>query len=213
MENRAFSVNLEKNPKIAIKVIPGHFTASSTHTNHYLDLGSLKSNAMIARDAARELAIPYLSNTIVDTIVCIERTEVIGAYLAQELLEGGARIMNDGGEISVVTPIVNDIGTLNFKSSMVKQIVNKNVVLLSTWVLSGRTLDRVLDCLSYYSAKIAGISTLFLVPDKTPEQNINALFTSLDIENFKLFSPRECEMCKSGQRLDALISSEGYTRI
>jgi len=213
MENRAFNINLEKNPRISIKVIPGHFTASSTHTNYYLDLSELKSNAAIARDAASELALPYLSNTLVDTIVCIERTEVIGAYLAQELLQSGARVMNDGGEISVVTPIFNDIGTLSFKSSMVKHIVNKSVVLLSTWVLSGRTLDKVQDCLSYYGANIAGISTLFWVPYKTPEQSINALFTSNDIENFRVYSPKDCEVCKAGQRLDALISSEGYTKI
>jgi len=213
MENKAFNVSLKKNPRITMKVIPGHFTASSTHTSHYLDLSALKSNAAIAQDVARELAIPYLSSTTVDAIVCIGRTEVIGAYLAQELTQSGINVVNQNAEIYIMTPLVNDVGTLSFQSSMVKQIINKNVILLTTWALSGHTLDRLFNVMSFYGAKIAGISSLFVVNPDSLEQDAHALFTSDDIEGYKLYSPRNCEMCKNGQRLDALISSEGYTKI
>lgn len=213
MNRRAFTVSLEKNPLITMNVIPGHFTTSSSHISHYLDVSGLKSNALVARDVARELAIPYLSSTLVDTIVCMERTEVIGAYLAEELLQNGPAVMNADSEIYVVTPISNNIGTLSFQSSMSKRIVNRNILLLAASISSGRTLDSALDCIAYYGGNIVGISALFFVPNDKYEHEIHPLFTSDDIPDYRLYRARSCELCRAGQKLDALISSEGYTKI
>ena len=213
MERKAFSISLEKNPSISMKVIPGHFTTSSAHLTHYFDVSALKSNAMVARDVAQEFAIPYLSSTLVETIVCMERTEVIGAFLAQELLQGGVSAVQGSGEINVVSPISNSLGNLSFQSSTLKLITNRHVILLVASISSGRTLDGALDCMAYYGAKIAGISALFMAGYDAQEQQINALFTSADIPDYRLFSARKCELCQAGQKLDALISSEGYTKI
>jgi len=213
MEDRAYNVSLEKNPLISMKVIPGHFTTSTAHISHYLDVSSLKSNSQIARDVARELALPYLSTTIVDTIVCMERTDVIGAYLAEELRQSGVSVINEGNQIHVVTPISNNIGNLSFQSSMIKNITNRNILLLTASVSSGRTLDSALDCIQYYRGRIAGISALFLATLDRLDHGIHSLFTSEDIPGYKMFSSRKCEMCQAGQSLDALVSTEGYTRI
>ncbi len=94
-----FNVSLERNPIITMKAIPGHFTTNHFHMTHYLDLEKMKKNALIARDVAVELANPYLSTTIVDTIICLEGTEVIGAYLAEELMKDGRNVVNSGKEI------------------------------------------------------------------------------------------------------------------
>ncbi|MCL2768202.1 MAG: hypothetical protein FWE49_05710 [Synergistaceae bacterium] len=213
MEDKAYTISLEKNPLISMKVIPGHFTTSNAHISHYLDVSRLKCNSMIARDVARELALPYKTTTMVDTIVCMERTEVIGAYLAEELRQSGVSVINEGHEIYVTTPISNNIGNLSFQSSMIKHITNKDIILLTASVSSGRTLDSALDCIAYYRGRIAGISALFLAQLERLEQGINALFTSDDIPEYKMFSSRKCEMCQAGQALDALISTEGYTKI
>lgn len=216
MERKAFNVSLDKNPNIVMQVIPGHFTTSNAHITHYLDVSGLKSNAQVARDVAKELAIPYVSSNLVETIVCMERTEVIGAYLAEELMQGGVSAINGGVEIHVITPISNIIGHLSFHNSMVRQITNKNILLLTASVSSGRSIDSAVDCITYYGGKIAGISALFSIPFDSiekQEQKINALFTSDDIPGYKVYSSRKCEICRAGQRLDALISSEGYTKI
>jgi orotate phosphoribosyltransferase len=213
MEEKAYILSLDKNPIISMKVIPGHFTTSNAHISHYLDVSRLKSNSLVARDVARELAIPYLSSTLVDTIVCMERTEVIGAYLAEELRQSGVSVINEGNQIHVVTPISNNIGNLSFQSSMIKNIVNRNILLLTASISSGRTLDSALDCIEYYRGKVAGISALFLAPLERLDHGIHALFTSADIPGYKMFSSRKCEMCQSGQALDALVSTEGYTKI
>ena len=213
MEGKAFNIVLEKNPIISIRVIPGHFTTTNIHVNYYLDVSTLKSNALVARDVGRELAIPYLSSTLVDTIVCMENTKVIGAYLAEELLGEGTAVMNSGGDIHVVTPMQSDGGKLVFYDSEVEWITNKNILLLTATVSSGKTLKSALDCLSFYDGRIAGISALFMLSVDDPTHNIHTLFSAEDIPGYKLSEFDNCGMCMTGQKLDAIISSEGFTKI
>jgi orotate phosphoribosyltransferase len=213
MEDKAFTVSLAKNPIIAIRIIPGHFTTSNAHINNYLDVSGLKSSSLVARDVAQELAIPYLTSSIVDTIVCMEKTEVIGAFLAQELLQHGTGVMNSGNEIHIVTPINNVNGNMIFQDNLVEYITNKHVILLVASVSSARALHIGIDCINYYGGKLEGISALFVASPDNQKEKINALFTSNDIPGYKLFSTAECEMCKAGVKLDAIVSSEGYTRI
>jgi len=213
MEGKAYSVSLKKNPAISIRVIPGHFSTSTTHISHYLDLSRLKSNVRIARDAARELAVPYLSSTMVDTIVCMENTNVIGAFLAAELLQEGGAAINSEGNINVITPMNNVSGQLIFHESELELIQKKSILLLVATISSGRTLNGALECLGYYGGKISGLSTLFLTLTDKPDHKINALFTSEDIPGYALSEPSKCPMCKHGEKLDAIVSSEGYTKI
>ena len=213
MDNKSIRISLEKNPNISIRVVPGHFSTSFYHTNYYLDVGTLKANAFVARDVARELAIPYISTTIVDTIVCMENTKVIGAFLAQELISEGTAVMNSGGEINIVTPMSSVDGKLIFYDNELEWINNKHILLLTASISSGRTLNSALECLSYFSGVFAGISALFLYLDAMPYMKINTLFTSDDIPGYKVYSTGECALCKGGQKLDAIISSEGYKKI
>ena len=180
MKNRAFTVTLPKNPSISMSVIPGHFTTNHFHTNNYLDLDNLKTNASIAKEVAIELALPYLTTTLVDTIVCMEGTEVIGAYLAGELLQEGTSVVNSDREIHVVTPISNVHRKLIFQSNTQELIVNRNIVLLVSSISSGITLYSALECLSYYGGNIVGISAL-LTHVRKHEHKIHAMFTNEDI--------------------------------
>ncbi|HHU63753.1 MAG TPA: phosphoribosyltransferase [Clostridiales bacterium] len=210
MESRAFTVSLDKNPSISLKVIPGHFTTSHFHTTHYLDLDNLKTNTSVARDVARELALPYLASTLVDTIVCMEGTSVIGAYMAEELSQQGMSIINSGREIHVVTPISNIHRKLMFKGNLQQLIVDRNIIVLVSTISSGITLNSALECLSYYGGKPVGISTLFNACPQRHEQEIHSMFTNEDIPNYQTFKPNECPMCKKGRKLDAIIVHDGY---
>jgi len=213
METNSYSISLVKNPKIAIQIVQGHFSTSNKHSNSYLDFCQLKCNTIIARDVAKELAIPYLSNTPIDTIVCIEKTAVIGAYLAEELTQDGTSVINSGGDIHVISPISNTYGNWVFPSNRAEWITGKNVLVLIATVSSGRSLNTILECIDYYGGKLAGISALYRASHDPQRYPVNALFSSDDVPGYQLFSPGECTMCKNGQKLDAMVSSEGYTRI
>ena len=212
-DDRIFSVSLAKNPIISIKVIPGHFTTSNVHRNCYLDVDELKANAKIARDIARELAIPYFTSTLVETIVCMERTEIIGAYLAEELMHDGMSVVNAGNEIHVVTPTNNINGNLVFQDNVAEWIANRHILLLVASISSGKTVKSALECLTYYRGKLAGISTLFLSTHESMGHEIHTVFTSDDIPGYKLFGTADCELCKAGKPLDAIISADGYIRV
>ena len=54
-----------------------------------LMLTTLKARTKEAEEVAQALVGMYLYDTVIDTIVCMEGTEVIGAFLAEELAKGG----------------------------------------------------------------------------------------------------------------------------
>ena len=213
MINKAFNIPLTKNPVINMKVVPGHFTTNHFHISHYLDLDNLKTNASLARDVAIELALPYLSSTLVDTIVCMEGTEVIGAYMAEELMQEGTSIVNSGRNIHVITPISNIDRKLMFQNNMQDLIFNKNIILVVSTISSGTTVNNALECLSYYGAHIVGVSALFNANPEILSQEFNSMFVNSDIPNYKTYKPDECEICKKGHKLDAIIYHDGYTKI
>ena len=87
MENRMVKVWSRKDRKIALKVLEGHFVTPNSHISHYFDMTTLKTRANEARPVARLLAGKYSMSTHVDTIVCMDGMEVVGAYLAEELAD------------------------------------------------------------------------------------------------------------------------------
>ena len=210
MNDNVLRIPLKKNPSIFMDVSPGHYTTGNVHTNYYIDVSNMKANALVARDIARELSIPYFSSAMVDTIICMENTKVIGAFLAEELLEPGTMAMNSEGEIHVITPRSNIDGKLVFFDNEVEWIKNKNILLLMATISGGQTLGSTLECIAYYNGRITGISSLFSASDKVSQEKIHALFTSDDIPNYEVVRSNKCAMCADGQKLDAFISSDGY---
>lgn len=65
-----------------LKIVKGHFATNHAHTNYYFDLTTVKSRLSEAGGIAQALVHMYLYDMIVDTIVCMEGTEVIGTLLA-----------------------------------------------------------------------------------------------------------------------------------
>ena len=213
MTNKAFTIPLTKNPVINMKVIPGHFTTNHFHISHYLDLDNLKTNVTVARDVAIELALPYKSSTLVDTIVCMEGTEVIGAFMAEELLQEGTSVLNSGNDIHVITPISNTDRKLMFQSNSQEHIFNKNIILVVSTISSGTTVNSALEALSYYGGRVVGVSALFNAEPERFSDLFSSMFVKEDIPDYKIYLPDECEFCNKGQKLDAIIYHDGYTKI
>ena len=214
MENRFFTVASHKNPLITIQAAEGHFATGSSHISHYIDISELKSSASIAKEAARELAIPYLSNTIVDVIVYMEGTEIIAAYLADELMQGGLGVMNSNNEIHVVTPMHGTGGHFIFHENIQKKIANKDVLLVVASMSTGATINRAVECLTYYGGALVGISAIFSAVSEIDGWKVHSLFTREDIPGYRFYRPFECEMCNNGSnKIEAIINSEGYTKI
>lgn len=212
MENRMIDITAKSNGDIKLGVIPGHFATNHSHVNYFVDMTSIKTRYRAAREAARELAKFYASSMNLDTILCFEGTEMIGAFLARELcLHGGG--MNDGDDIAVISPETNMNNQMIFRDNLQKDIYNKDILLLMSSVSTGKSIQRCIECLKYYSGKLAGVASIFSAIPEFEGIKIDAVFTTSDLPEYKTAIPSECPQCADGVKVDAIVNSYGYSKI
>ena len=92
-----------KHKNLLLRVSKGHFATSHSHINYYIDVTMQKSRLSEAKAVADELVSYYNSSTIVDTILCLDGTQVIGTCLAEALMEGSFINLNAHKTIYIVT--------------------------------------------------------------------------------------------------------------
>ena len=102
MENRKIQFR-SKACNLHLSAYPGHFATKHSHVNYFLDMTTLKVRQSNAEEAARALVPLYKHNTVVDTIVCLDGTEVIGEFLAEKLTESGFFSYNQHKSIYIVS--------------------------------------------------------------------------------------------------------------
>lgn len=213
MESRIVKISSPNNKKLVLRVIPGHFATSNSHINQYIDLTMTKSRQSEAHEVARVMAKHYMRSTIVDTIVCLDGCEVIGAFLAQELSNSGIMSLNAHQTIYIINPVYNTNGQMIFRENNQSAVFNKHILLLAGAVTTGDTLRRSLDCIEYYGGIIEGISAVFSAVDKVEGIEVKSIFKPGDIPDYKSYSIDECPMCKEKRRLEAIVNSYGYTKL
>lgn len=209
MENRLQEIKSRNNRNIKLGIIPGHFATNHSHVNYYVDMTSIKTSSLMARAAAEELAANYVS-THIETIICLEGTEVIGAFLASELMSGG---INRGADIKVVTPELNANNQLIFRDNTQKLIWGKQVIVLIASASTGKTISRTVDCLKYYNGQLAGISAIFSAIDESHGTKVTTIFSPADLPKYENCLADECKMCANGVKVDALVNSYGYSKL
>ena len=69
------------------------------------------------------------------------------------------------------------------------------------------------QALSYYGAKISGISAVFSAANSMMGIPIRSLFSIADIPDYKAYNPEGCALCKENQPVDAFANAFGYSRI
>lgn len=209
MEDRMQTIYSRNNSKIKIGIIPGHYATNHSHVNYYVAMTSIKTSLKMAKEAASELAATYTA-THIDTIICLEGTEILGAFLAQSLSEAG---INSGSDINVITPELNAVNQMIFRDNTQKKIWGKQVLLFISSASTGKSINRAIDCLQYYNGHLVGIASIFSAIKQSNGIDIHALFTDKDLPNYETYPVNECPMCKAGQKVDALINSFGYSKI
>lgn len=198
---------------IFLRVIPGHFATSNSHVNYYIDMTLMKARQSEASAVAKALSGQYRYSTIVDTIVCMDGCDVIGAYLANELTSSGIVSMNAHQTIYITAPELPNSDQLIFRENLTPMIKGKHVLLLLTSATTGKTISGAIDAIRYYGGNVVGVSAIFSAVDKVYELPVNALFTKEDLPDYETFSSCDCSMCKEGQKIEAIINGFGYARI
>ena len=206
-------ITCKTNSNVILSAIPGHFVTPNSHVNYFLDMTELKYRLEDASATAKALSEQITVSTVVDTIVCIDGCEVIGAFLAAELTKAGTYSMNSRSTIHIITPEYTNNDQLTFRENFVPMVKGKNVLLLLTSATTGRTILKAAQLLGYYGATISGISAVFSAANSVMGIPINSLFSISDIPDYRTYAPEECALCKDGVVIDALANGFGYSRI
>ena len=202
-----------KFPDVIMKVIPGHFVTPNSHINYYIDMTTMKTRQSEAKAAARAMASTYAATTIVDTIVCMDGMEVIGAYLADELTQAGIMSMNAHKTIYVYSPEFDNQGQMIFRENSEMMIKGKHVLLLLASATTGQTILRAGESINYYGGTVVGITAIFSAPTKVFGQQIHSLYKIADLPDYRSYNALECKMCKERIPIDAICNSFGYSKL
>lgn len=206
-------ITMKENPDVILRAYPGHFITPNAHSNYYLDMTAIKSRTHEARAAAIEFAKKIPPTTVVDTIVCMEGTQVIGAYLADELTKSGFVNVNVYKAINVVTTELSSTGQYIVRDNLKPMFEGKNVIILVATAATGQTIAKVAEAIKYYGAKVRGICSVFSVANTCFGKPIYSLFSVKDLPDYRNTSAEECPMCKNGQAVDAIANPFGYSKL
>ena len=199
---------------VSLRVAKGHFATRNSHTNYFVDVTNQQSCIREAEAAAQQLAQRTLSqHMMVDTILCMDGTRVIGTCLAQKMTQGGFRSINAGREIYVLRENVGSNGQLIFRDNARFMLEGKNILLLLASVTTGSTVRRGIQCVQYYQGKVAGIAAIYSHLKEIDGFPIVSLFDTNDLPDYASFAPDECPMCKARQELDAVVDKFGYSAL
>ena len=196
---------------VPLRIATGHFATSHSHLNYYIDMTMTKHRLSEAREAASALCSKFKTSTVIDTILCLDGTEVIGACMADELTRAGYMNMNAHRTIYVVTPEHTSGSQLIFRDNTAPMIVGKHVLVLAASVATGYTAQAAIEAIRYYNGLPVGVCSIFACVETCEGFPVTSIYTKDDLEGYASYSSRECPMCKAGAKLDALVNSHGIS--
>ena len=200
-----------KRKNLFLRVVKGHFATGNAHSNYYIDVATQKSRLSEAQAVADELSA-YYHTTIIDTILCLDGTEVIGACLADKLTKGSYVSMNAHQTMYVVSPEMSN-GQILFRDNIVPMIQGKHVLVLAVSVSSGATVTSALRAIEYYGGRATGVAAIFATTDEIESLEIHSVFDPKDLDGYGNYAPHECPLCKKGEKIDALINCYGFSKL
>lgn len=210
--NNFFKIRTRRK-NVFLRVCQGHFATSHSHINYYIDVTTQKTRLSEASALAKELVSYYTNNTVVDTILCLDGTQVIGTCVAEELTREEFVNINAHQTIYVVTPEHTSGSQLLFRDNLVPMISKKNVLILAASVTTGYTAQAAIEAVNYYGGRVAGVAAIFATVDSCLGHNVKAVFNPQDLDGYASYNSHECPMCKQGQKIDALVNSFGFSKL
>jgi len=139
-----------KKSDLFLRVAKGHFATSHSHINYYIDVTTQKSRLSEAKAVAKELVSAYQHSTIVDTVLCLDGTQVIGTCLANELTKDGFANMNAHQTIYVITPEYTTGSQIILRDNLAPMVKGKHVLILAASITTGYTVQAAVEAVNYY---------------------------------------------------------------
>lgn len=199
---------------VTLRVAEGHFATRNSHTNYFIDVTNQQSCLRDAEAVAQQLAQRNLTHHVmVDPILCMDGTRVIGTCLAQELTQSGYRSINSGKEIFVLRENLSKEGKLIFRDNARFMLEGKNILILLASVTTGNTVRKGMECVQYYKGNTVGIAAIYSHQKEVDGLPVTSLFDTSDLPGYASYPPEECPLCKQKQELDAVVDKFGYAAL
>ena len=203
-----------KRNNLFLRVAKGHFATNHAHSNYYIDVAAQKSRLSEAKAVAEELCSTYNYRTrIVDTILCLDGTEVIGTCLATELTREDFVNMNAHQTIYVLTPEHTTGSQLIFRDNLAPMVMGKNVLILAASVATGYTARAAIEAIQYYGGNVAGVCSIFSTVDECMGHPVRSIFNPRDLDGYASHPSHECPQCKERKKIDGLVNCFGYSKL
>lgn len=202
-----------KRSDLFLRVAHGHFATSHSHLNYYIDITMQKTRLSEATALAQELVATYRYSSPVDTILCLDSTEVIGTCIANEMTKMELANMNLHQTVYIVTPEHTSGSQLLFRENIAPMIKDKNVLILAASVVTGFTARGAIEAVKYYNGRVAGIASVFASVNECEGYPVTSVFNPKDLPDYVSYDSHKCPMCREGKKIDALINSHGYSKL
>ena len=152
---KAVKIYSKDHPALALKVTKGHFSSDRFHINYYIDMTDLKMRQRNAEEVAKAIVEKYVKRVTltpviglvseamnqmaatnatkapIDTIICMDGCEAIGAYIAKELSEVGFATTNTHKTTYILTPEFDSTGQMVVRENIKPMLKGKHVLVLS----------------------------------------------------------------------------------
>ena len=193
------------NKRMILRVARGHFATSHSHINYYIDVTMQKTRLSEAAETAKELVHMYKSTTIVDTILCLDGTQVIGTCMF--------RNMNAHQTIYIITPEYTSGSQIILRDNIAPMVRGRHVLILSASITTGYSIKAAVEAVQYYGGQVAGLSAIFATTHEFMGYPVSSIFDPNNLPDYQSYESRDCPMCKAGQPIDALVNSFGYSAL
>lgn len=203
----------EEKHNIPLRIAKGHFATSNCHVNYYIDMTYTKHRLAEAKEAAKELVSKLEITTPIDSILCLDGTEVLGTCIAEELINAGVTITNEHQTLYVVTPELTSGHQTIFRSNTAHLIRNRHVLILAATIATGTLVFDAINAVKYYGGIPEGICAIFSAGQKCAGIPITTIFSSEMLGDYMGAPPSNCPLCKAGVKLDALVNSYGISSL
>ena len=199
-----------KGKNLFLRVTKGHFMKTNGHMNYYIDVMLQKTRLSEAKAVAEELVSYYKTNTVIDTILCLDEMQVIATCMAEQLTAAGFMNLNAHQTIYILTPEKVSEGRFIFREGTATMINGKNVLILTSSVATGRTTGVAMDAIKYYGGTVAGLASIYSAVDECNGVPVHSVFDANDLDGYYCVPAHECPLCKEGQMVDGVVNSYGF---
>lgn len=200
-------------PEVYLHIYKGHYATAHSHMNYYIDITASKSSMRQAKSIAKNLAETVKYSAHVDTILCLDGTEVIGAFLAREICRPDRFNISDNTDVYVLSPELTSDGRLIFRDNTAPLLKGKDVLILAASVVSGKTAQNAIEAVQYYKGNPTEIAAVFATMQTCGGIPVRSVFDPADLPDYFYSSTAKCPMCAQGEKINALINSYGCSAL